>query len=535
MSTTLNKLKKILQEQKETRSTELTLKDLPSPSKMLNLEDAAQFIFNQLSENKKMLIIGDYDADGVMATTILIRFFKEIGLYPMLVDYIVPDRFKDGYGISKGLIDYAKENGFDFIVTVDNGIGANEAIEYANSLNIPVVITDHHTPPEVLPNATYIVNPLQKEDSFPYPYISGATVAWYLVAQLRKLFNAQIDIRKYLDFLAITVISDVMPLNNINLAIYKAGIKQIKSLKRKIYKLVWNDWTSPTIDETSLGFDFIPMINAVGRIDNANKAVRLFISDKEREIIELYEEMVRINEKRKALVEKQYKEALAKAVFTDKLVIVKDENFHEGIVGIIAGKLAEQFARPAYAFGFNKEKEIWKGSARTSGNVHLYELTKKAKGILGFGGHKGAVGVAIEKDNWDLFQNSLIELAKELKEEDLKPLGSEPLSISLDEVNQVGDLLEEYKPFGHSNPSPNFKVEGVKIDIERELKNGKHFKCNIKSVTNRVPGLFFNVNKNQFLKQIRDINNIKVDISRAYNKKEDSFTYELLAKIENEV
>ena len=275
----LKKLDEKLKKQIANRGN-FTLKDLPHPHKLKNVEKAAKRIVENLLSGKRMLIIGDYDADGIFATTILMKFFTELG-FSGLVDYKIPSRLKDGYGLNKTLIDSAIENGFNFVVTVDNGIAANEAIDYANSKNYEVIITDHHTPPATLPNAEIIVNPrVQGEESEVFQYISGATVAWYLAYAVQLELGSKIDLKEYLDFVALTVISDVMPLENINVPLVNYGIKLLKERKRDIYKFIWNDWTAPVMDTTSIAFSLIPMINAMGRIDDANVAVSFFLDDR---------------------------------------------------------------------------------------------------------------------------------------------------------------------------------------------------------------------------------------------------------------
>jgi single-stranded-DNA-specific exonuclease recJ len=505
-----------------------TLKDLPHPHKLQNVEKAAKRIVENLLSGKRMLIIGDYDADGIFATTILMKFFTELGFLG-LVDYKIPSRLKDGYGLNKTLIDYAIENGFNFVVTVDNGIAANEAIDYANSKNYEVIITDHHTPPATLPNAEIIVNPrVQGEESEVFQYISGATVAWYLAYAVQLELGSKIDLKEYLDFVALTVISDVMPLENINVPLVNYGIKLLKERKRDIYKFIWNDWTAPVMDTTSIAFSLIPMINAMGRIDDANVAVSFFLDD--RNTYQNYMYMYNVNEKRKAMSREELMKAeLITSNSDDKAIVIKDE-CHEGIIGIIAGKLAEKYHKPTYVFTYNKEKKIYKGSGRTTGNIHLYDLTNKAADLLvGFGGHSGAVGLAVSEENFEKFKNRILEEVEKIDEKKFISESSVPMECSFDDITpEMMNTILKYAPFGQGNPAPIFKTK-ANVAILTELKDGLHYKCLLTSPKTEVIGLFFNVEKDKFLQtiEVKEKQEFTFSPGLAYNAKDSVFSIEL--------
>ena len=523
------------------KETVKTLADLPPINSLLNVVPATKFLAKLLRQGKRVLIVGDYDADGIMATSILYGFLTEIGFTKEFVNYIIPSRLVDGYGLSKNIIEYALNEGYEVIVTVDNGIAATEAIAYAKEKGLIVIVTDHHTAPAILPNADYIVNPKQPGETFPFIDISGATVAWYFVAALREVFDAQIDIRKYLDFVAITVVSDVMPLSNINVAILNYGLAKIKRRERYVYSLLWNDWSIPTINETSLGFALVPMINAIGRIADANVGVELFLS-KDIEFIEnTFEYIQGINEDRKAMTRGflENAEEMMQLDFdvTQKVVIVRNKDYHEGIVGIIAGKLAEIHKRPAYVFSWNKEKEIWKGSARSTGEIHLYNLTNLAKEyILGFGGHKGAVGLAVTEDNWDSFKKTMEKNALLIPEEDFLDSSKETILSSIEDFDlDLLNTISSYGPFGEANPPLLFETE-VSIKVEKELKGGLHYKCRVVSENGvTLTALFFNVKKHIFLEQVKaDKVRISFTPTRNYNAKTKAFGFDLFCNVIND-
>lgn len=509
------------------------LKDLPVPDLLKNNIKAAKRIIDLLNDNKKMLLVGDYDTDGIVATTIVYSFLVETG-YSNLVEFLIPSRLKDGYGLSENVINYATSLNYDFIVTVDNGISANKAIDLANKNGLEVIITDHHTAGKVLPNASIIVNPRVAGETFPYTFISGATVAWYLIAAIKKELGVNLDINKYLDLVAITILSDVMPMDNINLPLLKYGLSLIKDQKRYIYKLLWNDWTAPTIDETAISFTLVPMINAIGRINNANTAVNMFLATDKKEISEYVSEMNKINEERKSLTRDFLENANnyinSNILLTDQnVIIVRNEVFHEGIVGIIAGKLAEKYSLPTYVFSYNHEKKIWKGSGRSTGNVHLYDLTAKVDYLLeGFGGHKGAVGLALKEENWDSFVSALIIETSKIERKVLTENNKLVFDCSLPDIDfNLIEILKYHAPYGNGNPKPIFRTV-VNVVIEKELKGGLHFKCRCIQDNKEMVGLFFNVNKNEFLEIIKNPLIIEFNPSVSYDLKNNLFNLEII-------
>lgn len=516
------------------------LKDLPPIEKLLNVVEAARFVAKMLKEGVRTLIVGDYDTDGIMATTVVIAFLRDLGFSEEIVDYIIPSRLRDGYGLSSNIIDYALEKDFQMIITVDNGIAAVDAIAYAKENGLKVVITDHHTAPAVLPDADFIVNPKQPGETFPFIEISGATVAWYFIAALREECDAQIDIRKYLDFVAITVVSDVMPLTDINIGLLNYGLAKIKEQKRHIYRLLWNDWTVPTLNETDLSFSLVPMINAVGRINDANIGVQLFLSEDQDFIEDKFYFIKEINEKRKAMTRAflDNAEGILDVEFDDsqKAIIIRNKDYHEGIVGIIAGKLAEEFQRPSYVFSWNEKKGVWKGSARSIGEVHLYNLTNKAKDYtFGFGGHKGAVGLAIKPEQWDDFKATIEAAALEIPKEDFIDTSLVPIECDLDDINmELLSSIDKFAPFGEGNPPILFKSK-AKVKTERDMKDGLHFKCNlITSQGKSISGLFFNVKKHIFTEQIKEETpSFTFSPLKKYSPKTNTFSFELSCKITN--
>jgi len=507
----IHKIKKILTNLSESRNI-LSMEELPEAGLLPGIIEAAKRIIFLLTNGKKLLVVGDYDCDGINATAILIDFLRRAGFKDQ-VDYIIPDRFVDGYGVSNNMVKFAIDNYFDFIVTVDNGIGAKEAVKYATDNNIEVIITDHHTPGNAVPVVDIIVNPKYNKGNFPFEEISGATVAWLLCCQIREELNLEIDMRDWLDLVGITVISDVMPLKSLNVTFVRFAIDAIKNKKRLIYGLAFNASKRATLTEQDIAFGYVPMINAVGRIDHAKNAVELLLSNSKKIIKEKFSYMVDINNKRKFLNQELLNQVLPEAELQIKnghnVIIVNQEDLHEGIVGILAGKLAEKFNVPAYVFGWNDAKQCFKGSGRTVGNIDLYSLTKTAEiHAQGFGGHKGAVGAAVHEKNFKKWVSSLRKSAKKLNPEDFKETGPKALDTTFSDINsELMSLLNEYRPFGQEFPLPTFKAK-VFLNVLDSYKEGLHWKCLLIDENGKNLNAWFFHDKN-----IGDYNGQTVNIS----------------------
>jgi len=478
----INYIKDLLEEQSKDRNI-LSLEDLPEPSLLPGIKEGSKRIIKLLKKNKKLLVVGDYDCDGIKATTILTDFLRRAG-FENQIDFIIPDRFIDGYGVSKNMVDYAIKNDFDFIVTVDNGIGAKEAVKYATDNDIEVIITDHHTPGDQVPEVDLIINPKFNLGDFPFKEISGATVAWFLCCQIREDLNLQIDMRDWLDLVGITVISDVMPLKSMNVTFVKYAINAIKNKKRFIFELAFDSNKRATLTEEDIGFGYVPMINAVGRIDHAKHAVNLLLQKDKREIVKGYKYLVDINNKRKYLnqdlLNKILPEAEKQIKNGQKVLVIKQELLHEGIVGILAGKLAEKYNVPTYVFGWNNAKQCYKGSGRSAGNINLYDLTEQASNeALGFGGHKGAVGVAIKKGDFDKWSKKILKSAENIESKEFEPIGPKPIECDLSIVNKdLIEILNQYRPFGEGFEFPKFKTT-VFLNVKNVYKEGLHWNCTI--------------------------------------------------------
>jgi len=491
----MKELEKVLKNQQRGLVKGKRLQDLPAPAEMLNLVPMAQGIIACLDNGQRGCILGDYDADGVSATSVLKTFFNNIG-FGSAMDYKIPDRHADGYGLSQNIADYVLEMEYDFVITVDNAISAVEPIKFLKENGVSVFLTDHHTTikrdgVEILPPADFVVCPKQEKETFPFIEISGATVAWYLTAAIVNEWGLEYDLKTGLDMVAVTVISDVMPVTDINIALLKEGLAQINAKNRRfIWELIVG---KDVADETTIGFKIGPLINATGRLYNANALVELFTSRERSDIQKMYTKAHAVNEERK-LISREMTEKAFEMIDRNKDIIVVSGDFHEGVVGIIAGRLAEALRRPCIVLA--KNGDIFKGSARSFGNINLYDLIKKSEDLLiGFGGHKGAAGMAIAPDQLKAFEDSLQVSAKDIPAKDWESVESKPIEVSLSDINiDMLNLFEKYAPFGLLNPRPRISVN-AEIEILRDIRK-LHWSVIARDNDTQIKTMFFSVGSN---------------------------------------
>lgn len=474
------------------------LSKLPLPSTIPNMSKAAKLVLEAFERGDKILIVGDYDLDGISATALMCLAFIDAGLIRGVhFDWIVPDRFVDGYGISRNMVDFAIKGGFKTIITVDNGIGGYDAVEYANENGITVVITDHHTPGEKIPNAEIIVDLKLNKGKFPLVDISGCTIAWFFQAQFKKEAGKrsaarkkafplkEINMKDYTDLVGLTVISDVMPLVGMNVGFYYHAVAAIKSGRRLAYNLFFHENKKLDLTETDLSFGMIPAMNASGRIDHAKHAVELLMTRDFSVAKEKYDLLLEINARRKKLTQDQVDEIMPEATEQAKAgkraIVIARKGLHEGIVGILAGRISEKFELPAFIFGYSEEKNIFKGSGRTSGEVNLYNLIDTAgEHSVGYGGHPGAIGAGIAEVSFQKWTDKVQDEATKIDEALFEEINPFTFEAELEDLNvELTDLINAHRPFGQGFPEPIFTSKG-KINILRELgRTGQHWQASV--------------------------------------------------------
>jgi len=462
MTDTINKqiLHNILSSRFKTEPKKLS--QIPNPIELQDADKAAKKIAQAIRENKKITVVGDYDVDGVSSTAIMIDFFRQI---PYPLEAIIPNRFKDGYGVSPSVLERINA---DLIITVDNGISAIEAAKICKERGIELIITDHHTPSEILPEAFAIVDPKLSTCSYPFTEICGAQVAWLLLALVKKELSLHVDMKQFLDILCIAIIADIMPLIDINRTLVKEGLKVLMTSSRPSSVIIRDFLNKSVICSEDIAFQIAPRINAAGRLEDASIALDFFTAPNVNTAYKQFEILNSLNELRKETEAETTKLALAQGNPNDDVIVVSGEGWHEGVVGIVAARCVDNFERPAIVL--SSENDVAKGSARSIGNVSIYDLIKENESYLSkFGGHKMAAGLGLHVENIDAFRIAINKSASKLPREDFVPIEEVIGIMPSDEIDlDLLNLLDNFEPYGEANQKPLFLIKDAQI-IEIKL------------------------------------------------------------------
>ncbi len=465
-----------------------TIEELYEPALMKNMRKAVEILIKKLNEGKKIRIIGDYDIDGVCSAYLLVTGLRRVSLELTgregAVDYEIPDRIKDGYGINESIIRKAAADGIDTIITCDNGIAAAKEIALAKDCGMTVIVTDHHEVPtgaagQILPPADAVVNPKQEGDSYPFREICGAVVAYKL---LKKLYEAAgVPVKEWeelLEFAAIATVGDVMKLQDENRLIVKYGLKRMGrtenlGLKKLVEK---TDLDIEALSAYHIGFVIGPCLNAGGRLQTAKMALNLLLSKEEEEADRLADELKALNDLRKDMTKKGEEEAVRQveeAYRDHKVLVVFLPDCHESLAGIIAGRLREHFHKPSIVL--TRGESMLKGSGRSIEPYHMFEALSKVADLLPkFGGHPMAAGLSIEERNIEEFRRRLNEDA-DLTERDFIPKIWIDVPMPLEYVSE--GLVEELRylePFGQGNEKPQFAQKDLTIRRARVLGKNRN-------------------------------------------------------------
>ena len=479
-----------------------TLDDLYDPRQMKGMETAAGIIEKKLIEGKKIRIIGDYDIDGVCSTYILLKGFHRAAGNGQ-IDYEIPDRIRDGYGINESIIRQAAEDGIDTLVTCDNGIASLKEISIAKQLGMTVVVTDHHEVPvdaygQILPPADAVVDPKQDGETYPYHEICGAVVAWKLINVIYEdLGSPEHEWMELLEFAAIATVGDVMKLQDENRLIVKYGLKKIGSTKNTGLRMLVekNNLDINNLSAYHIGFVIGPCLNAGGRLKSAKVALRMLLEQDPDRVSGLADELKELNDVRKDMTAKGETEAIEQVerfYMSDKVLVVFLPECHESLAGIIAGRLREHFHKPSFVL--TRGEQSAKGSGRSIEAYHMYQgLCEVADLLVKFGGHPMAAGLSIEESDIDEFRRRLNENAK-LTEDDFVPQIWIDVPMPFEYVNEkIVDELKGLEPFGQGNEKPLFAQKSLTIRNVRVLgKNRNVVKMNLVTNTGHpFDGLLF--------------------------------------------
>lgn len=444
------------------------MEDLYSPWLLHGMKEGISLLRESIAADEKLRIIGDYDIDGVCATYILLTGLKRANA---TVDTVIPDRIKDGYGINEQLIDQAKKDGVQLIVTCDNGIAAYEQIRYAKELGIKVLVTDHHEVPfeeneegkrEKLPPANVIINPKQNSCTYPWKGLCGGAVAWKLVMALYESVGIpKEEAYELLEFAAIATVGDIMELQDENRIIVKEGLKRIHCTKNTgLQSLIEvNGLEKAAIGSYHIGFVLGPCINAGGRLDTARRALELFASKEKGTADRLAGDLKALNDSRKELTREGVEEAIRQVEETarrsERVLVIYLPDCHESIAGIIAGKIKERYYRPTIVL--TDAEEGLKGSGRSIPGYHMFEELCKCRELFTkFGGHPMAAGMSLPKENLQKLRSQLNENCTLTEEQMIEKLSID-IAMPIQYINE--EFINELKilePFGNGNGKPLF-------------------------------------------------------------------------------
>lgn len=512
-----------------------TLDNLINPRNLKDMDKAVNILKEKIIQNKKIRIIGDYDVDGVISTYILYTGLKKVGAN---VDYEIPDRIKDGYGINKNIIKCSYDDKIDTLLTCDNGISAINEIDYAKNLGLNVIITDHHDVSFienegekvfVKPNADAIINQKQNDCKYEFKSICGAGLSYKLIECLYENFNIEKEeAYKLIEFVAIATVCDVVDLTYENRIFVKNGLKMINNTKNiGLRELInANDLEGKEITAYHLGFTIGPCINASGRLDSAKKGLELLICKDIEKAKVLADEIVKLNKERKEMtilgVEKSIEIIEKYNLKNDDILVVYIPNMHESLAGIVAGRVKEKYNKPTIII--TKSEDGAKGSCRSIEEYNIFEGLLECKCILEkFGGHPMAAGLSLKEENIDLLRKMLNENSK-LTDEDLTKKVFIDVSMSLDSIDtKLIDELKVLEPFGKANSKPVFGIKDINI-LKGTIrgKNNNVLSLKLKSNNKIIDAILFNDKIKEFEEKF--INKYGEDgLNRLYNENFNDF------------
>ncbi len=471
-----------------------TRKDFHDPFLMPDMEIIVDRILKAIEGKEKIMIYGDYDADGITSITVLKSFLEERGLE---VSSYIPNRLDEGYGLNKEAIKKIFDDGYRLVITVDCGISGIDEVDYANSLGIEILITDHHEPAETLPNALAVVDAKRKDNKYPFNQLAGVGVVFKLIQAISiKLNLNEKEFLKYLDIVCIGTISDIVPLVDENRVIAKLGLKLIAQTRNIGLKALLEVIGFTNIDSTAVSFGLAPRINACGRMGDEQVALELFLSKDFAEAKKLALKLNEYNLERQTIEKKIFDEATEKIEKNEKdntCIVVGNEGWHHGIIGIVASKVTEMYFKPSILICF--EGEEGKGSGRSIPGFDLHEaLMKCSKNLEKFGGHAMAVGVTLKKDKFEKFKKEFEEYAKSLEIDKIVPVINVDSELSLKNVDiDSVKSLKLLEPYGEANKMPLFMFRNLKINSIRSLSDGKHLRLTLKDDNYMINAIGFNM------------------------------------------
>lgn len=473
---------------------------LHDPFLLQDMEKAVERISRAIREQETVAVYGDYDVDGITATCLLTQFLRTLG--GQVVSYI-PDRTEEGYGLNNNAIDALARQGVTLIVTVDCGITAAQEVEYARALGVDVVITDHHQCKEVLPQAVAVVDPRRPDCSYPFPDLAGVGVALKLALALTAPDQRPQVLLDYGELAAIGTVADVMLLQGENRALVHLGLERLAYTSRPGLQALLREAGCPrgqVPTTVTIGYGLAPRINAAGRMEQAGTALELLLTQDPQRGQELAQELCQLNRLRQAIELEIFQHCDQLLTHTPALsapvIVLAGEGWHQGVIGIVASRLAEKYACPAFMISLDGDKG--KGSCRSFGGFNLFGALERCAPLLdSYGGHELAAGFSIRRDNIPAFRAALCQLVEEFA-------GHQPMESSLDvdcEIphcsllsTQDVESLSLLEPFGSGNPKPVFLLRSVCVLSHTDVGGGRHLKLKLRRDGVAMDAIFFSAN-----------------------------------------
>lgn len=504
-------------------------KDFSDPFLMKDMDKAVERITTAVENGEKICVYGDYDADGVTSTSLLYSYLRDsLGADVM---FYIPTRTGEGYGMNKGAVDKIHSLGVTLIITVDNGISAREEIDYANSLDIDTVITDHHMPSGAIPKAVAVVNAHQKDDKSPFKDFSGVGVAFKLVMAIEGEY-ADVDslLENFSDIATLGTIGDIVPLVGENRTLVKNGLRHIQNSDRIGINAMKQESgiAEKEINSSNVAFTLVPRINAGGRLGSSEKSVNLLLTEDEDEAVTIADKLGMDNRERQS-IEKEILASIDEEVrrtpniVNDKILVFAGKGWHQGVVGIAASRIKDIYDKPTIIIGIDDDG-VARGSGRSVEGFSLCDAVFTcSEHLTHYGGHPMAVGISLQKEKINDFRKAINAYCKDIK----MPYNILHIDCKLN-PNQLDlsilDCLSYIEPCGASNPSPIFGLYNMTVIATKEMGNGKHMRITLSRGQGQVPvyAVYFNHNFQSCSYRNGDIVDVAVSLDRnIYNGQEN--------------
>ncbi len=489
--------------------------DLPSPNLMKDMDKAVERLDTALNGNHKIAIYGDYDVDGVTSTSLFYKFLTSLGMEVVTYN---PDRIHEGYGINTGAVDKLHQNKTDLIISCDCGITAYDEVEYAKSLGIDFIITDHHLPPEKVPDAVAVLNPNQKDCNYPDKDIAGVGVIFNFAIAFRRHLrdnghfkDNEPNLGDFLDLVALGTVADCAAVTNTNRIFIREGIKRMQKPKRAgIRALKEVSGIHSPLNSFDIGFKLGPRINAAGRLDDPGVAVRLLITEDIQKAKEIAEDLNNENIKRQNIEKDILKEAIAIVESSSEFknmsaIVLGSANWHQGVIGIVASRICEMYGKPVFLIA-NDGDGTGKGSGRSVDGVDLHKILSSLEDILEtFGGHQMAAGITIKEEKIELFREKFSDKVSRLNLKDTGKKIEIDIKVDFDDINfDLVDEIERLSPYGIGNNEPVFLIQSAIIKSQKVFKN-KHLGITFTKDGKTYSGIWFNLKEIVELPEYVDI------------------------------